>query len=143
MASASFAQGRAIPSQTVWTRCRARPLLLARRPRTARRTHRPMPKPIRWTRVASRTSPSQVLQAQQELKSQGLYRGAIDGVVGPETQTAVSQFQKQQGLPQTAQLDQQTLDRLNGSNAGAPQGTRTAPMGTQNPAMQRSPPANR
>jgi hypothetical protein len=69
-------------------------------------------------------SQSDIQQAQQQLKSAGLYRGAIDGVMGPETQTALSQFQKEQGLPQTAQLDQQTLSRLmNGSNAGARQTT--------------------
>jgi peptidoglycan hydrolase-like protein with peptidoglycan-binding domain len=64
-------------------------------------------------------SQSEIIQAQQELKAQGLYNGQLDGIVGPETQTAVSQFQQQQGLPQTAMLDQQTLDRLmqRGNNA--------------------------
>ena len=68
---------------------------------------------------SEQTSQSQIQQAQHQLKSQGLYRGAVDGVMGPETQIAVSAFQREQGLPQTAQLDQQTLDRLNGSNPGA------------------------
>jgi peptidoglycan hydrolase-like protein with peptidoglycan-binding domain len=97
------------------------------------------------------TSQSQIQQAQEQLKSQGLYNGSIDGVVGPETQTALSQFQRQNGLPPTAQLDQQTLDRLMGNGAG--NGTTAqpyaAPAGTQNPAtapMQnpsQSPPTNR
>jgi multidrug resistance efflux pump len=67
---------------------------------------------------------AQIQQAQQQLKSAGLYRGAIDGVMGPETQTALSQFQREEGLPQTAQLDQQTMSRLmSGPNVGARQTT--------------------
>jgi peptidoglycan hydrolase-like protein with peptidoglycan-binding domain len=73
-------------------------------------------------------SQSQIFQAQQQLKSAGLYRGAVDGVMGPETQTALVAFQREQGLPETAQLDQQTLDRL--SSGGS--------AGTSSPTMQRS-----
>ena len=65
------------------------------------------------------SSQAQIQQAQQQLKSQGLYRGAVDGVMGPETQTALSKFQHEQGLPQTAQLDQQTMSALMGPGAGA------------------------
>lgn len=82
--------------------------------------------------------PSQALiqQAQQQLKSQGLYRGEVDGINGPATEKAVSQFQKQQGLPETAQLDQQTLGRLMGnSDAGGTQNTASpGSAGAQNPA---------
>jgi peptidoglycan hydrolase-like protein with peptidoglycan-binding domain len=68
---------------------------------------------------AQQVSQPQIQQAQQQLKSAGLYRGAVDGVMSPETQTALSRFQREQGLPQTAQLDPQTLARLmNGSNSG-------------------------
>jgi len=69
---------------------------------------------------SQQTSQSNVQQAQEQLKAQGLYHGAVDGIVGPETQNAVMAFQRKQGLPQTAQLDQQTLNRLNG--AGGTQG---------------------
>jgi len=73
---------------------------------------------------AQQVSQSQIQQAQQQLKSQGLYRGTVDGVMGPATQTALTKFQRQQGLPQTAQLDQQTLNRLaNGANPGGGQNT--------------------
>jgi peptidoglycan hydrolase-like protein with peptidoglycan-binding domain len=86
------------------------------------------------------TSQSQIEQAQQLLKSAGLYHGAVDGVVGPETQTAVIAFQREQGLPQTAQFDQQTLSRLGGSNTGAQQQNMTPsyPTGSQNPSLQNS-----
>jgi peptidoglycan hydrolase-like protein with peptidoglycan-binding domain len=63
-------------------------------------------------------SAAQIQQAQQELKSKGLYNGPIDGVAGTETQSALAQFQRQNGLPQTAMLDQQTLARLTGDNTG-------------------------
>jgi peptidoglycan hydrolase-like protein with peptidoglycan-binding domain len=95
-------------------------------------------------------SQSEIQQAQQQLKSQGLYHGAVDGVMGPETQTALMAFQRQHSLPQTSQLDQQTLDALNGggSNTGAGMtggttgtqqpggaaGTSSGPAGTTNPA---------
>jgi peptidoglycan hydrolase-like protein with peptidoglycan-binding domain len=50
--------------------------------------------------------------AQQQLKDQGLYKGAIDGRIGPATHAAVRQFQQQNGLKQTAMLDHETLQRL-------------------------------
>lgn len=59
-------------------------------------------------------SQSDIQQAQHQLKAQGLYRGAIDGILGPQTEQALSQFQQQNGLPQTADLDQQTMSRLMG-----------------------------
>jgi peptidoglycan hydrolase-like protein with peptidoglycan-binding domain len=94
-------------------------------------------------------SQSEIQQAQQQLKSKGLYHGAVDGVMGPETQTALMAFQRQHSLPQTSQLDQQTLDALNagGSNAGSGMtggstsgthggaaGMGSGPAGTTNPA---------
>lgn len=79
-------------------------------------------------------SQSQVQQAQEQLKSAGLYRGSVDGVMGPETQTALMKFQREQGLPETAQLDQQTMQRLGGGS-----GTGATSPATQRPA---SPPSS-
>jgi hypothetical protein len=62
------------------------------------------------------TSPAGIQQAQQRLRSQGLYNGAIDGRLGPEMKTALMQFQQRNGLPQTGTLDQQTSARLTQSN---------------------------
>jgi len=59
-------------------------------------------------------SSSEIKQAQQSLKDQGLYRGSVDGKIGPQTRSAISQFQRKKGLKQTAQLDAQTLDDLSG-----------------------------
>jgi Putative peptidoglycan binding domain len=57
-------------------------------------------------------SPDTVKQAQQQLKSEDLYHGAIDGRVGPATRAAVHRFQQQNGLTTNAILDQETLQRL-------------------------------
>jgi peptidoglycan hydrolase-like protein with peptidoglycan-binding domain len=74
-------------------------------------------------------SQSDIQQAQQQLKSQGLYRGAVDGILGPQTEQALSQFQQQNGLPQTADLDQQTMSRLMGGSSQ--QGMQQQPMQPQ------------
>ena len=60
-----------------------------------------------------------VRQAQEQLREQGLYRGADDGVIGSGTRRAVAQFQRRNGLPVTGSLDETTLSRLSGPS---PQG---------------------
>jgi peptidoglycan hydrolase-like protein with peptidoglycan-binding domain len=57
-----------------------------------------------------------VKHAQQSLKEQGLYDGAIDGIVGPRTRDAVSRYQRNHNLKQTAMLDRQTLRTLDAGN---------------------------
>jgi peptidoglycan hydrolase-like protein with peptidoglycan-binding domain len=42
--------------------------------------------------------PSVVRKTQQELEHKGLYKGKIDGILGPETMHATAEFQKQNGL---------------------------------------------
>jgi hypothetical protein len=55
--------------------------------------------------------------AQVELRHHGLYRGSLDGILGPETRRAVSQFQAVNGLSRTASLDAQTWEALTGNPA--------------------------
>ena len=55
--------------------------------------------------------------AQLELRNRGLYRGSLDGISGPETRRAVSQFQAINGLGRTASLDAQTWKALTGNSA--------------------------
>ena len=57
--------------------------------------------------------------AQVELRYRGLYQGSLDGVVGPETKRALSQFQKMNGLGSTASLDTRTWEALTGSGIPA------------------------
>jgi len=64
-------------------------------------------------------SPTMVKQAQQALKAGGLYQGKIDGIVGPETQQALAQFQRQHNLEPTGQLSSDTMARLTGSGVGS------------------------
>jgi len=77
-----------------------------------------------------------IKQAQTELKQQGLYDGAVDGKLGPKTKSAVSQYQKQQGLKQTASLDHETMSRLSGGSSsgskssGSSSGSNAAPSGS-------------
>lgn len=54
----------------------------------------------------------QVTELQQKLHQQNLYTGPIDGNWGPETQAAVKNFQKKEGLTETGKLDQQTMSKL-------------------------------
>ncbi len=62
-----------------------------------------------------------VKQAQSALQQEGLYKGKIDGKFGPQTRHAVAQFQKANGLKQTAQLDRATMMKLQ-QGGGAPGG---------------------
>jgi peptidoglycan hydrolase-like protein with peptidoglycan-binding domain len=72
---------------------------------------------------------SQVREVQQALKDKGLDVGQVDGQMGPQTKSALKQFQQQQNLPQTGELDQQTIAALgisgsaSSSTSGASQGS--------------------
>jgi len=71
-------------------------------------------------------SKDDVRWAQVELRNLGLYNDSLDGVIGPETKRALAEFQKANGLKQTATLDQQTADALIG-NIGIGQGSSVPP----------------
>jgi peptidoglycan hydrolase-like protein with peptidoglycan-binding domain len=74
-----------------------------------------------WPRI----SRNDVEQIQQKLQQEGLYRGKIDGLVGPGTQQALRAYQGQHGLPVTATLDPETLNSLNAGGVGV--GSSTPP----------------
>lgn len=57
-------------------------------------------------------STAQVRSVQQALQGKGMDPGPADGIAGLKTQQAVREFQKAQNLPQTGQLDAQTLQKL-------------------------------
>ena len=57
--------------------------------------------------------------AQMELRYRGLYQGSLDGIVGPETKRALSQFQRVNGLGPSETLDAQTWEALTGSGIAA------------------------
>jgi len=103
-----------------------------------------MPPSMAGDMPSSRLTRDDLMPAQEQLQAQGLYRGPIDGVMGSGTRRALARFQRQNGLPVTARLDQLTLDSLSGGGLGStasqavgastpPVGTR-APMGTTAPS---------
>lgn len=54
----------------------------------------------------------QVKAAQQALKDKGHDPGAVDGVMGPKTKSALRDFQKKEGIQTTGRLDQDTMSKL-------------------------------
>jgi peptidoglycan hydrolase-like protein with peptidoglycan-binding domain len=57
-------------------------------------------------RPADRTALFRELQ--RRLREEGFYPGPVDGVFGPGTRTALSQYQARHGLPRTGALDDAT-----------------------------------
>jgi Putative peptidoglycan binding domain len=51
----------------------------------------------------ARSSPTRAVEA--ELARRGYYRGPSDGVLGPETRSAIRSFQARNGLPVTGRID--------------------------------------
>jgi len=60
----------------------------------------------------------EVVGAQHRLFNMGYYHGPFDGVLGPETQTALREFQKKYQLPETGQLDSATGAKLVSEHGG-------------------------
>lgn len=76
-----------------------------------------------------------IRNVQQQLQQQGYDVGQIDGVMGPNTRQALSQFQRDNNMPASGRLDQQTMAAL-GVQEGAPQQAQTPedrPMGSPMP----------
>lgn len=53
-----------------------------------------------------------IADVQTELQQMGYYQGEVDGLLGPLTRQALADYQTDQGLTQTAAIDQPTLDSL-------------------------------
>jgi hypothetical protein len=57
--------------------------------------------------------PGQVIvNVQSALQEQGYYRDEVDGLIGPNTRAALSNYQRDHGLPVTAAIDGPTLEAL-------------------------------
>jgi peptidoglycan hydrolase-like protein with peptidoglycan-binding domain len=67
-----------------------------------------------WLNTA-KLSRDDVRWAQLNLRNRGLYKGSLDGVIGPETGRALAIFQRSKGLARTGTLDQRTADALIGN----------------------------
>jgi peptidoglycan hydrolase-like protein with peptidoglycan-binding domain len=60
-----------------------------------------------------------VRAAQEKLKEKGFDPGPIDGIWGPRTAAAVSDFQRSENLKVTSRLDAETLGKLDVGVGGA------------------------
>jgi hypothetical protein len=61
----------------------------------------------------SREVPSNTLaKAEAKLAGLGYYKGSVDGEYGPVIQSAIQQFQQDNGLPVSGRLDLKTLSSL-------------------------------
>lgn len=49
---------------------------------------------------------------EQALKNKGFEPGSVDGVIDSQTQSAISQFQRDNNLPATGTVDEQTAKQL-------------------------------
>jgi hypothetical protein len=57
--------------------------------------------------------PDQVIaNVQAALQQQGYYQGEVDGLLGPQTRSALADYQRANGLAETAAIDQPTLESL-------------------------------
>jgi hypothetical protein len=57
--------------------------------------------------------PDQVIaNVQTALQQQGYYQGQVDGLLGPQTRAAITDYQRANGLAETASVDQPTLQSL-------------------------------
>ena len=57
--------------------------------------------------------PDQVIaNVQSALQQQGYYQGEVDGLLGPQTRGAIADYQRSNGLEETAAIDQPTLESL-------------------------------
>jgi peptidoglycan hydrolase-like protein with peptidoglycan-binding domain len=66
---------------------------------------------VRVSSTLSGLSRDQIKDVQRELASRGLYQGSIDGVPGAKTESALKNFQTQQGLA-VGSIDAKTRDAL-------------------------------
>ena len=76
--------------------------------------------------------------AQEALKTQGFDPGPADGVMGPRTKAAISDYQRRENLPVTGMLDDATMAKLNvrssrASDVPAASPTTTPDAKKQNP----------
>ena len=65
---------------------------------------------------AENLSKNDIQWAQRQLRSEGLYKGPINGVLTLQTQHALEQYQKKNGLTVTSSLDQPTMRSLHATH---------------------------
>jgi peptidoglycan hydrolase-like protein with peptidoglycan-binding domain len=79
----------------------------------------------------SSANAAQVRQVQQKLNDLGYHAGSVDGVLGPQTDSALRQFQHARYLDATGHIDSKTLAALEREPTGHP----TSGVGRQTPPV--------
>ncbi|MGE5547930.1 MAG: peptidoglycan-binding domain-containing protein [Solirubrobacterales bacterium] len=78
--------------------------------------------------------PDFAAQIQQHLKNEGYYSGPVDGVFGQRTRQSLAQWQQDQGLTPTGQINGQSIAMMNlagtTQQAEVPERARPEPKGT-------------
>lgn len=64
------------------------------------------------TPPASAPVQERTMRVQIALESLGLYRGTVDGLMGPQTRAAIAGYQKTLGMEATGEIDDRLLDAL-------------------------------
>jgi len=62
--------------------------------------------------ATSTYTPPSAQDIQQALKNAGLYKGSVDGKIGPGTKRAITEFQQQNGLTADGKVGRKTWDKL-------------------------------
>lgn len=73
---------------------------------------KPVIKKVAVKKAVKSLSASTVKAVQQTLSKDGLYKGKIDGMIGPMTTNAVKAFQKKKGLKVDGIIGPKTLKAL-------------------------------
>jgi peptidoglycan hydrolase-like protein with peptidoglycan-binding domain len=66
----------------------------------------------------SSANAEQVRQVQEKLNAIGYHAGSVDGVLGPQTESALRRFQRAQNLDATGHIDSKTLAALDRGRTG-------------------------
>lgn len=72
----------------------------------------------RMANPGSTADSATIRQLQEQLAQKGFDPGPIDGVMGPQTRTALRNYRQSQGLKQANGIDRATLDSLGVQSAG-------------------------
>ncbi len=73
---------------------------------------KPAPKKVVVKKAVKSLPAATIKAAQQALSKDGLYKGKIDGMIGPMTTNAVKAFQKKEGLKVDGIIGPKTLKAL-------------------------------
>jgi peptidoglycan hydrolase-like protein with peptidoglycan-binding domain len=96
----------------------------------------PRPAPIAAMTATKSDEVTHIREIQTALAQHGLYLGAIDGEYGPLSQTAITAYQKAQGLNVTGEPSAALLEHLKMSSAAAPPPAQsTSNLQSETPAL--------